>query len=280
MNRRQMLFAGATAALLPPSVCAGGADITLTGALALVPVTIGSVSTPVLFVVDTGAAVTVVDGSLAGALTMDRFLPKSGPARATATGLSAAGRTVFVRPVLADLRHIASVLGAPIQGLLGNDFLSGFAVTISYSEKRFLLDASISRPAAGLPMRAGGMPFVHGSVRVGAKVLEGEFGVDTGLDTGAKLVAAKAKAAFPGLVTTNGYGMSVEGAKPFALASVDFIRAGGWDISKPSVFLSDAPPPQGAGSDYVGTLGATLFAGRVLTLDYPGSWWSLSPLVL
>jgi hypothetical protein len=211
---------------------------------------------------------------------MDGFLPKSGPARAAATGLSAAGRTVFVRPVLADLKPIATALGAPIQGLLGNDFLSGFAVTISFSEKRFLLDASISRPSAGLPMRAAGMPFVRGSVRVGAKVLDGEFGVDTGLDTGAKLVAAKAKAAFPGLVTTDGYGLSVEGAKPYALASVDFVRAGGWDIPKPNVFLSDGPPPQGAGPDYVGTLGATLFAGRVLTLDYPGAWWSLSPLIL
>lgn len=275
MNRRQFLFAGASggavalagASFAAPSV---SADIALNGALAFVVLDLPG-GAQGSFLIDTGAEATVVDPALLAR-------SQSETSRVLRLGIGAFTRSV--RPALRDLKPVSNALKQPVDGLLGNDFFAGSNVALSYSQRRLSLGPSVPRPASGLAMRFDGMPNVRAAVRHGDRVLDGAFGLDTGLDTGAKLVASKASAAFPALAIRPGSGLTMEGLKPQELATLDFIRAGAWDIAGPTVNLSDDPAPKGAGADYAGTLGAPLFLKRVLTLDYSGGWWSLSPEIL
>ena len=283
MKRRHFLQMGlgaAAAFAVPNHARAGTSDLTLNGALALAPIKLGAIEQPVLFLLDTGASVTVVDGSLAGALGVDRFLPKFGPPRVTQTGIAVAGRTGFVSPAIADLKPIATALGAPILGLLGSDFLSAFQVVADFSARRLTLNqGGEARPPNSVPMRFAGIPYADAEVRHGRSIIHGEFGLDTGLDSGVKI---KDSVTLPmmGLATVPGTTITMEGAKTVMAGTVDAVRFGGLDVPKVSAIVSQDAPPSGAGSTYAGTIGAPVFQNRVLTLDYPGRWCALSPLIL
>jgi hypothetical protein len=279
MNRRELFLGGLglSSVLLAGRAKAQDAALSLNGALALVPVVVGGTGDPVQFLLDTGAAVTVADGALSAALAIDRFLPKSGPVRAQDTGLSVAGHTAFVRPVLADLSPVSAALGVRVSGLLGSDFLSGFQVRADFAASRLSLSpGGKTMPANGIAMRFDGIPYVQAEVRYGRAATQGEFGLDTGLDSGVKL---KDTMTLPlmRLPLRPGTTLTMAGKTNVQAAVVDAVRIGGLDIPNLSAIVTEHDAPRGAGQTYAGTIGAPAFARRVLTLDYPGRWLSISP---
>lgn len=282
MNRREFLAVSAAAvALAPYSAWAGEpAHLIMSGALGLAAVSLNA-SEPHRFLVDTGAAATVVDQTLSGVLGVDRMLPRTGPVRAKATGLSLAGQTAFVTPVIADLSGISAALGQPVKGLLGSDFFSGFNVTIDMAAGTLQLDAGkMVKRAGAMALRFDGIPYVRAEVRANGQRFSGEFGLDTGLDTGLKVFARRAPPGFSSLDTVPGQTLTMSGLRPQALARADAVRLGGLDILNPTLNLSNDDPPKGARAETMGMIGAPAFLNRVLTLDFPGGWWSLSPVML
>jgi hypothetical protein len=268
------------AVLARPSLAgANDARMTLSGAIPLVPVSVGG-GVPVLFVLDTGAAASVVDQTLSAQLGLDRFLPKTGPVRAPDTGLNVAGLTSFVRPAIADMSPIAKALGQPVLGLLGSDFLSAFQVVADFAAQRLVLNpAKQPMPSNGIPMRFAGIPYVSAEVRHGNSSLHGEFGLDTGLDTGVK-IKETATTPMMRLATKPGTTLTMEGVKPVQTGVVDALRIGGLDVVILSAIVTQHDPPIGAGPTYVGMIGAPAFTHRRLTLDYQGGWCAVSPVIL
>lgn len=283
MNRRQVLFAGAVAAALPlvPRAIAEIAPLTIDGGLAFAQVVAGGAGPPLLFLVDTGAAVTVMDGSMAQTLGLDRFLPKSGPVRASPTGISTAGKTALVEPVLADLSSISAVLGRPVKGLLGSDFLSRFHVRLDFADKTLALeDTKLVKGPNAIALRFDDLAFIRAVVLRDGRSLEGEFGVDTGLDSFVKLYAPRAATAFPGLQTVPGKTESISGGKTQEIAPIESMTVGGLNIPAAAAIVSNDPPPRGSGPDFAGMIGAHAFVHRILTLDVRGGWASVSPVIL
>jgi predicted aspartyl protease len=282
MNRRDFLVLSAATAFAPPvrAQQAGQVGLTLSGALAFVPVAVGGTA-PVSFLIDTGAAVTVIDGSMAGVVGMDKVLPVTRPVRAPKTTFAVAGMSRDLEPALIDLKPVAAAVGLPVLGLLGSDFLSGFSVQLNYPEKSLALGPGKTfKGPNSFALRFDDLPFVRASIQQAGKVLEGEFGLDTGLDSFAKLSSARARRAFPALQTARRQGVTISGAKPQHIAPFDALRIGGLDISNVTASISDDPPPRGAGPDYVGMIGAPALLDRVLTFDVQGGWYSLSPVIL
>jgi hypothetical protein len=274
MNRRQAIFAGAGSAALSLTPFAHGSDqaIVRNGALALTDVTFpGGWRAP--FLIDTGAEVTVVDRAALRLLD-----------RETSRGLrvTVSGQHRTVTPELRDLAAISKALGQQVSGLLGCDFLSGFNVQLDYAAGALRLESGkMVKGAFANAMRFDGIPYLRAEVRVGGKVVAGEFGLDTGLDTGVKIFAGASGAAVTlGLRTVPGQTVTMSGARPQALARVDGLRIGGLDVLDLPASVSEDPKPRGAGSDTAGIIGAHALARRVLTLDFPGRWWFLSPSIL
>jgi hypothetical protein len=281
MHRREFLAISAAAVVLSPYPARAGepASLIMSGALGLAAVSVNG-SEPHRFLIDTGAAVTVADPTLSRELRLDRVLPNTGPVRAPATSISVAGRSASVTPAVADLSAIAAALGQPVKGLLGSDFFSAFQVVLDFSAKGLTLNpGGRPRPANGMPMRYAGLPYVQAEVHHGRTVLHGEFALDTGLDTGVKLKDSMTMPLMR-LPTTPATTVTVDGPKRVQTGVVDAVRVGGLDIPKLTAMVSQDAPPSGASGPYAGMIGAPAFYGRVLTLDYPGGWWSLSPVMI
>lgn len=269
MNRRQILLAGA-AACIAPHACAEGASLTLNGALAFVDVEMpGGSRAP--FLLDTGAAVTVIDPE-----TFKRM--NGGNSRGVRLGI--AGHFGTVTPAVRDLAPVSAALKQSVAGLLGSDFLSVFHVIADFASRRLVLAPGRQvKPPNGLPMRFADIPFVQAEVRHGRGILHGEFGLDTGLDSGAKL---KDSMTLPMLriATATGSIVTMNGAQNVQTGIVDAVRIGELDVVNLSAVVSQDVAPRGAGGTFAGMIGAHTFRDRVLTLDYPGGWWALSPLTL
>jgi predicted aspartyl protease len=282
MNRRQFLHLAVLSAVARHANAEQYVEtnLALSGALAFVPVSVGA-SQPALFLIDTGAAVTVVDGAMANVVGMDRALPLTRPIRAPKTTFTAAGQSRELEPALIDLKSVAASVGLPVAGLLGSDFLSGFNVRLDYSTRTLALGpAKMFKGPSAFALRFDDMPFIRASIRREGIVMDGEFGLDTGLDSFAKLTSSRARQVFSGLETVQRQGITIAGEKPQQIAPFDALRIGGLDIPNITASISDDAPPRGAGPDFVGMIGSPAFLNRVLTFDAAGGWCSLSPVIL
>ncbi|HAJ47864.1 MAG TPA: hypothetical protein DCL54_14920 [Alphaproteobacteria bacterium] len=289
-NRRQVLGAGLSLALCAR---AGGAEPLASvtairdGHLLLVPVWVGPMPAA-LFVLDTGAAVTVIDTAWAqrAKLALGPGLTLGAPgregglaARALAeTTLTVGGATRSLKAAAADLAGLRRALSSEVQGVLGHDFLSAYNLTADFAEGRVVLaPGGAVRPTGSHDMRVAGQPFVQARVIHRGRALSGTFGVDTGADTAVHLLAQRTAAAFPDLTTTDAQGATIAGPQTLRLAPIDALELGGARITGLTANAADDARPAGAGPDYAGRIGAPALRGMILTLDYPGAWFSLTP---
>jgi hypothetical protein len=292
MNRRDFLISSlgsATAsrfAVAQPGVLS--APMRLDGALAVVTARVGG-TIDVQFLLDTGAAVSVFSMELASrvglkagaAVALSPSDTNQGVANAfigQATWIELAGKVFKVSPAIADIRKVSAALGRPIHGILGNDAFRDHRLIIDYMRAELRVATGAPNLAIGSSsvMRFSKIPFAHAEVRIGRVVLAGEFGLDTGLDTGVKLYRPRAQLAFPAALTEPGHGVTISGEQTQAMGIVQSLILDGQDIGAVTANFAGLDKPAGASADYVGTIGAQAFLGRVLTLDYPSGWWSLS----
>jgi predicted aspartyl protease len=127
--------------------CAAGAPLQLANQYPLVPVELNRTG-PFLFLVDTGASGCIVSPQAAGTLQLPRG------AEVTARGLAsviASYRSVLPRLSVGEARvedlevtvmecaAISENSGTRVDGYLGHDFLSRFAVTLDYPGQRLVL---------------------------------------------------------------------------------------------------------------------------------------------
>jgi hypothetical protein len=241
--------------------------MTLNGALALVPVTIGFQG-PHLFLIDTGAEVCVLD-------------PEIGVRRgAGPMELTAAGHTRAVAYAQLDLGMASAAIGARIHGLLGTNFFAPSAAQFDFAAKHMSLQATGPRPSEGQDLVFSGIPYIRAQVRLAGKVVEGTFGLDTGLDTGVKFFRSALGGRLDGVATVQGRTATATGSRVSALAAAEAVRLAGLDIVNLKADISDDGPPNAAPPGVIGMIGAPALVNRVLTLDIPGRWWSLSPVIL
>lgn len=285
MNRRKFLVCGAAMSVPGAFALAAASDkltaLTFSGAIPLVPVSLGD-RVPILFVLDTGAAVTVIDRTLLGRTEIDSRSQNSGPSLgASARRFGVGGQGRLFTPAIADLAPISVALERPVLGLLGSDFLADFRGVIDFADRTLTLDVSNGGSVEGsIPMRYSRIPYVRASVAHGGQVLEGEFAIDTGLDSGVKLRREVAIAKFPNLTFTPGSAVTVRGRTAQNLARLDALRICGLDVPDVSASISEDAPPGGAGAAFVGTIGAPAFARRQVTLDFQAGFFRLSPVIL
>lgn len=121
---------------------------------------------PLRFLVDTGAAASVMDNATAGRLDLKRG------ERATVCGVGwrasgywtqpvtvRLGETAFTQKFLAvDLQPVSRACGRPVDGLLGADFFRGRVAQIDYRAERLrLLDVAPGGRALPVRMQGGAM---------------------------------------------------------------------------------------------------------------------------
>jgi hypothetical protein len=83
-----------------------------------------------------------------------------------------------------------------------------------------------------------------------------------------------------GVTTVEGRTATATGSRVSALAAADAVRLAGLDIVNLKADISDDGPPRAAPPGVLGMIGAPALANRILTLDFPGRWWTLSPVIL
>jgi hypothetical protein len=272
MDRRRFLTTagltlGAATFFAPFARASSGAAMTLNGALALVPVTIGPEG-PYQFLVDTGAEVCLIGPAIG--------VPRS----IRPMVLTAAGQTREVAYRRWETSGVSRAVGVRIDGLLGANFFAPSAVQFDFVARRLGLQPTGPRPTDVQDLVFQNIPYVTAQVRIAGVVADGLFGLDTGLETGVKLFRSAMGERLGGIATVPGRTMAAEGPRATDMAAVKALRLAGLDIVDLYADLSGEPVPRAAPPGVLGMIGASAFANRVLTLDIPGRWWSLSPVIL
>jgi hypothetical protein len=295
ISRRTFLLSATAAgfALRATPSKAGGAlaDAALTrdGGLVLVEMEIAN-KRPGSFIVDTGAAASVLDAAFAAAagvrgvravrLTRGAARKTVNATQADPVNVQLQGASAKLSPVIADLSFVAQALKRPVAGILGSDYLAQFAMRIDYSNSRIELHSGglLADAVQALALRFSGMPFVRASARAGGDTLEGEFGLDTGLETTVALYRPRAAAAFPHAQADAGLGATIEGEASVVQRPglVDSLVLGGVEITGVVADFAHEVRPSGADANYAGMIGGPAFEGLILTLDYPARRWMLA----
>lgn len=280
LDRRTLLaavpalaIAGCARAAVP-----GQAQAELRGGLLYVRAQAGA--TQGLFLVDTGAPVTLFDKGFATAAGVDtgsrEVLQGVGGVRAAARAERAelvltGGARATVEASVTDLAPLAAQMGLPLAGILGGDFLSGFVVTLDYGRATIGLSAPAGAPpAAATPLRIGRTPYVRAVAVYGATRAPGEFQIDTGANTAVVFWRPFAARAFPGAGAGSGAVMGVAGVSQARIGRLTALEIAGQRLPALEANFADEVRPDDAGRDHAGVIGGPAFAGRRVTIDYPG----------
>jgi hypothetical protein len=233
------------------------------------------------FLLDTGAGVSVLDARFAAAagvkLGDEIHLVGGGGAaaarRAENVDLTLAGGAVAgeVDPTVTDMRRIDRGMGAALDGILGDDLLRQFVVTLDYRQGVVRLDppGSATPPADAAPMGGLIAPFVAAHVQQGGRGADADFQIDTGSNTAIEFWAPFARRAFPDAPVTPGAGMGVAGFTQTERGRLDALTVAGRTIAGPQANFADRTLPDDAGPAYGGVIGGPAWRGLVLTLDFP-----------
>ena len=239
------------------------------------------------FLIDTGAAATILSAELAARLG----LPARGVVEARGAGGSEVARYVDVSSlrlpgvelrdqtlVALPLDAISVALASPIDGILGYDFLSRFAVELDDVAGRLALfppGSYVPRTnAIRLPLRLeSNVPRLEG-------ILEGRHAGSFLLDTGnaTPLLLHTSFAAEHGFLERahdSTFALSgIGGDLRMQRVEIDSLSFGPLRLGHVTAVLA----PEGTGvvslESSIGNVGTALFAGRVLALDYgAGAFW-------
>jgi Aspartyl protease len=282
--KRLSPFALTFALILAAPAHATDIPATFSGGLIFVRVAIGG-GPPGTFLLDTGAGTTILDARFAGAAGVKLGDPialvggggATGGRRAENVRLTLAGGEVdaMTDPTVADLGRIDQGMRTHLDGILGDDVLRRFVVTLDYREGTVRLDPPNSVAGAASPppdaVRMGGLilPFVTAQVRQGGRSADADFQIDTGSNTAIELWAPFARQAFPDARVTPGAGMGVGGMTQTERGRLDALTVAGHTIAGPTANFADRTAPDDAGPAYGGVIGGPAWRGLVLTLDFP-----------
>ncbi len=163
---------------------------TFLGHLVFFPASVNG-SRPLLFQVDSTAAVSSIDASRAADLGLTNL---------SGATLRLSGVEVTLPNFTQGTKaNFSALIGRQYEGTLGKDFLEHFVVQIDYARQTAQLHdpAAFHYSGAGkaFPLRfAGPMPVVRAKFEVGGKTNEADFGVNTALDTPVRISRSYADA--------------------------------------------------------------------------------------
>ena len=237
-----------------------------------------------VFLLDTGAPVTVLDHAFAAlakiAAERDEVIVGVGGARVAARAKAAeleleGGPAVRVEASITDLSLVTARMGVPLAGIVGGDFLSGFVATLDYARGTVALttQAAAAMPAA-VPLRFGRTPYVRATAVLGGVRAEGEFQIDTGANTAVVLWKPFAERHFPGAGAPTGAVQGVAGVSQARIGRLTALEFAGQRLAGLQANFADEVRPDDAGRDHAGVIGGPAFAGRRITIDYPGQRFS------
>jgi len=261
---------------------AHAADIpaTFSGGLIFVHASIGN-GPPGLFLLDTGAGVTILDARFAAAAQVKLGDPielmggggGTGARRAENVRLILAGGAIdaAVDPTVASLAQIGQGMRTHLDGILGDDLLRRYVVTLDYRSGVVRLDppGAAAPPADAVRMGGLQLPFVSARVKQGGRDATADFQIDTGSNTAIELWAPFARQAFPDAPVTPGAGMGVGGYTMTERGRLDALVVAGHTITSPVANFADKTVPDDAGPAYGGVIGGPAWQGLSLTLDFP-----------
>ncbi|MDR3512918.1 MAG: aspartyl protease family protein [Caulobacteraceae bacterium] len=235
---------------------------------------------PGVFVLDTGAAATVLTPGFAQASGLrlgrrrriDATGGDVGARQAEVVELSlAGGSSARIAPLVADLSGISRAMGVPIAGVLGEDVLRSFVVTLDYRDRRVALARSVQDPPDATPIRFGATPYVEARAVLGDRIADGEFEIDTGSNTAVVFWRPFARAKFGDAPARRDVGVGAGGRLAVESGSIDALEVAGRRIAPLAVNFADtSAPPDDAGPRYGGLIGGPAWEGLILTLDLPG----------
>jgi hypothetical protein len=232
-----------------------------------------------VFLLDTGAAASVFDPRFADAagvhLGRARQIEGRGGDVAARQGQAvqlalAGGPQARIEPVITDLSEASSAMGVPLAGILGEDFLQGFVLTLDYRDQSVAIAREADIPTDATPIRFGHTPYVAAQVRLGGRTAGGDFEIDTGSNTAIEFWGPFAQSALGDARGTRDIGLGVAGESTIERGRVDALDVAGRRIVSPQVnFADETPPGADAGAAYAGVIGGPAWNGLVLTLDLP-----------
>jgi hypothetical protein len=243
-------------------------------------------SQPLWFIFDTGANSSIIDAQMA----MRLKLQAKGRAKGSASGgaieaeiipgnsLSVPGVRVFNQTLAAlPIDGISPLLGRPIAGIIGYDFIKQFVVEVDYDAKVINLYAPASYKYSGsgdiVPIKfINKKPFVSARIKLeGRDAVEGTFMIDTGANEAVTVNSPFVRAhlllkSLTKIRQANLGGLG--GAAKSITARAEHIQLGRFVISKPLVSFSQAAKGSDALANYAGTLGGEIFRRFTVIIDY------------
>ena len=176
-----------------------------------------------------------------------------------------------VDPTVADLTQIDQGMRTHLDGILGDDVLRRFVVTLDYRDGVVRLDPPEGAAPPADAVRMGGLavPFVPAHVQQGGRGADADFQIDTGSNTAIEFWAPFARQAFPDARVTPGAGLGVGGLTLTERGRLDALVVAGHVIAGPQANFADSTVPDDAGPAYGGVIGGPAWRGLVLTLDFP-----------
>lgn len=232
-----------------------------------------------LFLVDTGATASALDPRFAQAAFVHLGRPRevegrdgdvgarqAGPVRLDLAG----GPSVRIEPVAIDLSQASSAMGEPLAGIVGEDVLGRFEVTLDYRDQQLFIQAPASDPPDAIPLRFDGVPYAHGRAVLAGRSADGEFQIDTGSNTAVEFWRGFSRDRLGGAHGTRDVGLGVDGETVTERGRIDALQIAGRTITDPEVNFADEGRPDDARPDYAGVIGGPAWRGLVLTLDLPG----------
>ncbi|MDR1190808.1 MAG: PDZ domain-containing protein [Verrucomicrobiales bacterium] len=248
-------------------------------------------NTESVFLLDTGASSTVLNSLLPAhtAFFSNEYVNITGigaelnaatltrPLTVTMPGLAVSGLRAVILPFPVD-----EMLGRPVNGILGNNFMRHFAVTIDYEKQTVTLaDSAAWQPAAGdraLPMPEPFAVLRYPALPVkiknnGVESDESRFMIDTG-----NLNVANCNFAFqqinPGTRPKQGavnYAYGIGGRQTNLTGICAALSIRDWVIENPAIDFANVNQGVGAGGVQAGTVGCEILSRFTLTIDYPKS---------
>lgn len=253
-------------------------------------------SKPLSFIFDTGAEATIINSDRLPSLGLKATGTIEGRGngeQSVDVGLVNDARIEFPQLTLAS-RPVAAVSlsglepyeGRSIDGILGYDVISSFAVEIDYAAKQLtLIDPAKFTPPAGskgVPLVfVGDTPQVNATVTIpGQAPIEGSFLVDTGARQGIALNApfVRKHNLLTSVQTVSGLGgAGIGGRTAERNGRLQSFTIGEFTLNSPLASFSTDTRGGGANPDQAGTIGAQVLRRFTVAFDYGHQRMYLKP---
>jgi hypothetical protein len=158
----------------------------------------------------------------------------------------------------------------PLAGILGDDFLGRFVLTLDYRDGTLGVSSAAQPPPDATPIRMREIPYIQAGAVLGSRTGEGDFQLDTGSNTAVEFWRPFAERWLGGARGVRDVGLGVAGETTIERGQIDALDVAGRRILAPEVnFADETAPAPDAGPSYAGVIGGPAWNGLVLVLDMP-----------